>query len=491
MEDETSSSDLHEGATKSRIIELARVGEAQTTEKKNILFWAFYDAADTVFAMAIVSITLFQWGELMGLRSGFTFARSHLLVSTFLMLSNVVVAILMPILGAHSDLVGKRKPLVIILGVITIAFIPLIVVTMRFLLGLLIFLITNVVFQAANLYYESMLPFICDTNSRAKVSAFGVAFGYVGTIFAILLVFLLPRGFGDATTVDDVLNNNVAIQDIQLGWVYWMFIFAAVFYLFLLIPFFFVKENKSEKQITESFGRRTRSTFVQLGRTFKEIFKENKGMLLFLVGWFLINDAVGTVIAIMVDYLREGLGLEETTAGVILFGGILVGVAFLFIMGPVIDRKGPKFGVVITAIAWIIGIILTVLAGVTYKTVIIGNKTVIYKLRILAYFAAAVLSFGMGSVFVIGRQFILELCPPEKIGQYMGFKKISGKVSAALGPLIFSGVLSLVLPYGKTLAYQIAILSMLVFFLVGFVVILFIKNNHARYLKGERYPYKE
>jgi len=491
MEEKKSAEISHEGVEKSRIIELARVGEAKTTEKKNILFWAFYDAADTVFAMAIVSITLFQWGELMGLRAGFTFARSHLLVSTFLMLSNVVVAILMPILGAHSDLVGKRKPLVIILGAITIAFIPLIVITMRFLLGLLIFLVTNVVFQAANLYYESMLPYICDTNSRAKVSAFGVAFGYVGTIFAILLVFLLPRGFGDATVIDDVLNNVVAIEDIQLNWVYWMFIFAAVFYLLLFIPFFFVKENKSEKQITESFGRRTRSTFVQLGRTLKEIFKENKGMLLFLVGWFLINDAVGTVIAIMVDYLREGLGLEETIAGAILFGGIIVGVAFLYLMGPVIDRKGPKFGVIITAISWTIGILLTVFAGITYKTVQVGNQTIVYKLRILAYFAAAVLSFGMGSVFVIGRQYILELSPPEKIGQYMGFKKISGKISAALGPLIFSGVLSIVIPYGKTLAYQIAILSMLAFFIIGFVVVLFIKDNHARYLKGERFPYKE
>ncbi|TET28308.1 MAG: MFS transporter [Candidatus Heimdallarchaeota archaeon] len=491
MKDTTSSDDLHEGVKESRIIELARVGEAQTTEKKNILYWAFYDAADTVFAMAIISITLFQWGELMGLRAGFTFARSHLLVSTFLMLSNVVVAILMPILGAHSDLVGKRKPLVIILGVMTLALIPLIALTMRFLLGLLVFLITNVVYQAANLYYESMLPYICDTNSRAKVSAFGVAFGYVGTIFAILLYFLLPIGFGDATVVDDVLSGSVAIQDIQLNWVYWMFIFASVFYLLLFIPFFFVKENKSDVKITESFGRRTRSTFVQLGRTFKEIFKENKGMLLFLIGWFLINDAVGTCIAILVDYLREGLGLDETIAGAILFGGILVGVAFLFIMGPVIDRKGPKFGVIITAIAWTVGIILTVLSGVTYKTVVIGNITYVYKLRFLAYIAAAILSFGMGSVFVVGRQFILELCPPEKIGQYMGFKKISGKVSAAVGPLLFSGILALTLPFGKTLAYQIAILSLLVFFLIGFVIILFIKNNHAKYLKGERFPYKE
>jgi MFS family permease len=164
-------------------------------------------------------------------------------------------------------------------------------------------------------------------------------------------------------------------------------------------------------------------------------------------------------------------------------------------MGPLIDKKGPKFGIIITAIAWTVGIILTIVAGVTYKTTIVQVDGVdviyVHKLRILAYIASAILSFGMGSVFVIGRQFLLELAPPERIGQYMGFKKISGKVSAALGPLIFSGVLSAVISFGKTLAYQMAILSLLAFFLIGFAITLFIRNYHPQYLEGKRFPYKK
>ena len=473
------------------VLELARVGEAKSTDKKNIFLWAFYDAADTVFAMAIVSIALYQWGELAGMKAGMSFNRAHILVSTFLMISNLLVAILLPILGAHADIMGKRKRTVILLGTTTIILTALIPLSNRFLLGLIIFTIANIAYQAANLYYESMLPFICDTERRAKVSAFGVAFGYIGTIFAVILVFVLPMLFGDATKADDVINGLVTRENIQLNWVYWMFIFAALFYLLLAIPFFWTREKSLDSERKEPFRQKLRSTFVQLKRTIKEIFTKNREMLLFLMGWLLINDAVGTGIAILVDYLREGLGMEETIAGATLFIGIIIGILFLYIMGPIIDKRGPRFGIIITAVAWVVGICLAIIAGVTYKVEIVDHTVVLHKLRILAYFASAILSFGMGAIWVVGRQYILELAPTEKIGQYLGLKKISGKVSTAFGPLVFSSILAATMRFGKTVAYQLAITSLIGFFIIGFIFIIFIKNYHPLYLQGKRYPYSE
>ncbi len=479
MESNSSSDDISEGTKTSDVIELARVDEAKTTSKKNVLYWAFYDAADTVFAMAIISITLFQWGELAGMKEGFSFYNAHLMVSTFLMISNVLVAILMPIFGAHSDIIGRRKPIVLIFASLTIILTPLIVITRKFVLGLVIFTIANICYQAANLYYESMLPYISDTKSRAKVSAFGVAFGYLGTIVSVVLIFVLPILFGEATDADDVMKYFVSREFIELNWVFWMFIFAAIFYLLLAIPFFFTKERAAKLEKRENLGKVIRSSFVQLGRTTKEIFKENRNMVIFIFSWFLINDAIGTAIAVLVDYLREGLGFQERIAGVILIIGIIIGIGFLYLMGPTIDKRGPKFGLVITAIAWGLGIILIVLAGINSK------------IRFFVYIGSIFLSFGMGSVFIVGRQFILELSPPNKIGQYMGFKKISGKASAALGPLIFSSILASGKLLGKTIAYQLAISSLLGFFAIGVVIGLFIKNYHPLYIKGQRFPYTD
>ena len=38
---------------------------------------------------------------------------------------------------------------------------------------------------------------------------------------------------------------------------------------------------------------------------------------------------------------------------------------------------------------------------------------------------------------------IIELAPKEKFGEYFGFSKLSGKVSSALGPLLWSAVFGL------------------------------------------------
>ncbi|NHJ87590.1 MAG: MFS transporter [Asgard group archaeon] len=467
--------------TSSKILELANVCEAETTNKKNVLLWAFYDAADTIFAMAIISITLYQWGELAGMKAGFSYNNAHLLVSTFLMISNILVAILMPIFGTHADLIGRRKPMVIIFASLVIISVPFIVILgeyANYLLGLLLFSIINIFYQAGNLYYESMLPYICETKSRARVSAFGVAFGYSGTIIAALMVFVLPKIFSDATKADDVISGLVQPQNIELNFVFWMFIFTSIFFLLMGIPFLWVKESARPESEKDKFGKLVRSSFVQLGRTIKEIIQTNKDMLIFMLGWFLISDAIGTATAILVDYLREGLGFDPDISGIILFVGIIIGVSFLYLVGPLIDKKGPKFGLIVTAVTWGFGILISVLAGIHEKA------------RFLAYIGSAVLAFGMGSVWVTGRQYILELSPTNKIGQYMGFKKISGKVSAALGPVIYSSVLKVAQQgLAKTAAYQIAIISLLFFFIIGFIVTLFVKNYHPQYLTGQRYPY--
>lgn len=482
------------------IVELAKVEEETKTSWKNVLLWSFYDAADTIFAMGIISMTLYQWGELVGMKAGYAFADAHFLVSLFLMISNISLLIIMPIFGAHSDIVGKRKPFVLIFGGITIILTPLIVLTGNFMLGLIIFTVANICYQGGILYYEGMIPYISETEKRGKVSAFGIAFGFLGTIVAILLIFLLPMAFGSATIADDVIDGIIAPQDIKLNWVTWMFVFVAITYLLLAIPFLWTKEKTKEQTEKVPFGRMTKSTFTQLGRTIKEIIKENKMFLLFILVWFFINDAVGTAIAMLVDYLREGLGFPEMTSGIIMFVGLIIGISFLFIMGPIIDRKGPKLGLLITTFAFCSGIILAACAGLTYKTetILIDtgagysiSTTLIHKLTKLVYPAAILLSFGMGSVWVVGRQYTFELAPPEKIGQYIGIKSLSGKLSASFGPLIFSAVLKSTIGLGKSIGYMIAISTLMGIFLIGFLISLFIKDKHKEYLRGERFPYRK
>ena len=76
------------------------------------------------------------------------------------------------------------------------------------------------------------------------------------------------------------------------------------------------------------------------------------------------------------------------------------------------------------------------------------------------------------------RVFRLRSAPKEKFGEYMGFSKLSGKVSASLGPLIWAAVILLTEPpfYWQTKsAISLAVAVMGIIMVVGLVIILFVK----------------
>ena len=82
------------------------------------------------------------------------------------------------------------------------------------------------------------------------------------------------------------------------------------------------------------------------------------------------------------------------------------------------------------------------------------------------------------------------LAPPDKLAQYGGFQKIAGRVSAIVSPLLFSGFLMLFAPsYGTHHAYRFALGQLFVFFIIGVILLFFIRDPHRRYLAGERAPY--
>ena len=88
----------------------------------------------------------------------------------------------------------------------------------------------------------------------------------------------------------------------------------------------------------------------------------------------------------------------------------------------------------------------------------------------------------------------MELAPPKKLAQYGGFQKIAGRVSAIVSPLLFSGTIFLftgAAGMSTHIAYRFALGQLLLFFIIGVIILFFIRDPHQRYLKGERAPYKD
>jgi UMF1 family MFS transporter len=476
-----------------------------TTSKLNIMMWTTYDIANTIFSMGIVSMTVLQYGTLMGMLNGYDYGFSNFLASLVISLSTLIVAITIPVMGTVADNNGKGKPGTILFGSLTILFTGIVFLFNNVFIALFCFIAANVFYQWGNLFYDTMIPRICQDKDIGWVSAVGVALGYFGSFFAVIINLVAAKFlFGEAVTLPDNIGtispnqyDSIGVLGPKTGWIghldemWWL---CAIGFLLMALPFLLTREHSGENKITEKGLRRLIGTaFAETFDTAKEVWK-NKDMRWFVLGWFFAIDVVQTIIYIMKPAAMNGFGMDEVTATILLLVGVIFAVLLTGIAGPIADRKGPKFLAIIVCITWFIALAIPIFAD-TFAEDVELPIFLSFLPDFTLFLMAILVGFGMGAIWVVQRTMTIELAPPDKIGQYFGFSKLAGKGSSAIGILLFGSVVSIFASaqgFGSNaLAYKIGIFVLLVLFIIGFLFFLRVRDHHKEFLEGKRAPYDE
>ena len=90
------------------------------------------------------------------------------------------MAVMLPILGAMSDVTQQRKNYVVFFTIICIASTWLFIIANDLLLVLILFSISMITYQWAQVFYDSMLPGIVPPGKEAKLSSIAITIGYFG-----------------------------------------------------------------------------------------------------------------------------------------------------------------------------------------------------------------------------------------------------------------------------------------------------------------------
>ncbi len=475
--------------------------ELTKTSKLNVLTWTTYDIANTIFSMGIVSMTVLQYGTLLGMLNGYDYGFSYFIASIAVALSTLIVAITIPVMGTVADNNGKGKPGTILFGSLTILLTGMVALFNNLFIAMFLFIGANIFYQYGNLFYDTMIPRICREKDNGWVSALGVALGYFGSFFAVIFNLVAANIlFTEAVSLPDNIGtvnpeNYVSVLGPKSGWIGHlgpMWIICALGFLVMALPFLLTKEKAGKNRLKEEgLLRLLRSAVSETVETGKEIWNY-KDMRWFVIGWFFTVDAVQTVIYIMKPAAVDGFRMGETEATILLLIGVVFAVLLTGIAGPIADRKGPKFLAKITSLIWIIALAIPIFAGSFDSTVELPPYLSILP-NFSIYFMAILVGFGMGSIWVVQRTMTIELAPEGKIGKYFGFSKLAGKGSSAFGMIMFGVVISF---FSTTvgsvaLAYKIGIGLLLIIFIIGSWFFLKIKNHHEEYLSGKRAPYDE
>ncbi len=398
--------------------------------KGKIFFWTLFDFANTAFSVIIVTVIYSKYF------SNYVAGGKNWLWGLAVSISMIIAALLSPPLGAIADVSRNRKRFLLMFTLISVICTAFMFYVQKgdVLLGIVLFILANIGFEAGLVFYDAFLPNLTEKKNFGRVSGYGFAMGYVGALAVLLIIMvLLPAE-----------SSPDYIYYVRLS-----FVIAAAFFLFFSIPLFlFVSEPKLSSPVNKSA---VRIGLKKSGTTLKALFvhKEYPSISRFLLAFFLYNDAIITIIAFASIFASKIL--QMTDEQIIYFFVIVqsTAVAGSFIFGIISDHIGPKKTITITLVIWLVVVVGAFLVQNVFQFYLVGLSA----------------GLAIGSSQSSSRSLMALLTPHEREAEFFGFYDgLFGKSSAVVGPLFYGIIADLS-------NQRIAALAIGLFFLVGLIIL--------------------
>ncbi len=418
--------------------------ESLGLHKKNLRAWALYGWADCAFSATIMAAVLpIYFADVAAIHLPKHIRSAYWGYTTGIGL--LIVAVISPIIGAAADyLCAKKKffSIFLMLGVIS-SVLFYFVGEGDWKLCSILFILGNIGFGGANVFYEALLPHIANGDEVDRVSAASYGIGYLGGgIFLSLNLLLIMKSelFG-FSTIEATKLCFVAVG-------VWWFLFSLPLLFFVSEPGTLKNETSGENFIFASIKR--------IFETFREI-KKYKEVIIFLIAFWFYSDSIGTIIKMATIYGREiGIGSNDLIGALLLVH--FIGVPCAFVFGYIGSKIGPKKGITIALCFYIIICIFGF------------QMTTAFHFWILACMVALV----QGGSQALSRSLYATIIPKSRSSEFFGFFSVSSKFAGIFGPLIFGFIAELL---G---ASRYSILFLIAFFVIGIIFLNRVNVEEAR-----------
>jgi len=437
--------------------------------------WALYDFANTIFSMNVATLYFSVWliADLQASNTVYAVGNG---------ISSILVVLSVPVLGAVSDARRRRKPWVVgftiasclacaaigILGQLTLpvagaetiggtslptGWDPTIG---TFAWVLVAFIVANYTYQAAQPFYNAMLPDLVPPDERGRLSGIGTAVGYVGTIVGLLLV---------APYFNGALPLLGALPDAAMGFLRAIvpfsghagrvstFVPTALLFLLFSLPLFLFCRDHHPRAEREPIA--WRAAFADVGRTFRDA-KRYPGALALILASFLYQDAVGTIVSFMAIYAVKAMGFKQGSEITLFLVLTIPAIIGSYLIGRLVDRFGARRTLIAIIVAWIFLIVAMVVVPTQNAFWLVG--------------------LGVGLIFggvpTAERPLLLSLVPDAEAGRFFSLMLLSSRAAAVAGPLIWAATVDGLEPHvGTGVAYRAAVITVAVMFALSLLLL--------------------
>ncbi|KAA3621547.1 MAG: MFS transporter [Bacteroidetes bacterium] len=394
-------------------------------DKKRIFLWSLYDFANSI---VFINFLLYfsQWLVLDGGLSDFWY-------NTTFAVSTILLFLSAPILAGYTDKFGKRKFFLVISTFGTaICYATSVLFSFQnsniFLIALF-FLLGQYFYQLSFVFYNPLIEEISDEEHRGRVSGIGQFSNAIGQVVG--LAIMLPLS-----------GSRLAPLLPSIG-----------IFIMLSLPFIiWYKENDTLK------SEYNNSFITGFYKKLIPFFSLSMATPL-LVAFFFYNDALVTVTNNYSIYMQQVFGIPDSQKSLLLMLIVVMNAAGGLLSGWLGDKYGIEKTLKMVLVFWIIA--LPAIALTSSITIFI--------------ILTAILGLLIGSMWAISRAYMSVLLAKDNLGLGFSFYTILERFSTLVGPLTWGIIISSL--GTESSAYRIAIASMAIFVLIGFLTLTFWRKD--------------
>ena len=417
-------------------------GQILKNNKKTIRAWAFFDWANSAYAL-VISTAVFpiyfiastpDFIEIFGV----SFANSAL-YSFAVSFSYIIIAFLSPLLSGMADYGGRRMfflKMFTLIGSVACMALYFFKGVPQLWLGTSAFVLATIGFAGSIVFYNAYLPEIVTEDRYDKVSAKGYAYGYIGSV--ILLVFILamiqkPEWFN--LPQDSGLPARIGFLLVGLWW----------------IGFAQITFRNLPKDKTNSFAKGIfKKGFQEVKQVYNNL-KSEGDIKIFLASFFFYSSGVQTVIYLATVFAEKELNFDAGELILIVLILQLVAIVGAYFFAYLSDKVGNKFSLMTMLVIWV---------SICVAAYFVEGKMTFR-------FLAAMVGLVMGGIQSLSRSSYSKMINQNEgdITSYFSFYDVLYKVSIVAGTFFF-GLVEFIT---NDIRYSVLVLAL--FFIVGMILL--------------------
>lgn len=419
-------------------------------DKRTITGWAFFDWANSAYAL-VITVAIFPGYFLELTNDSVNVFGIHMSDSTLyawsISLAYLMIAALSPILSGVADYGGKKKYFLRFFTTLgALACISLVFFTGMTTLwvGVTGFILATVGFAGGIVFYNSFLPLIATEDRYDDVSAKGFSYGFIGSVILLvvnLVVIMNYEWFGFSESLKAV---PVAFVMVGLWWIG-----------FAQIPL---------RRLPEDTAPVTRENLLTKGyQEIKKVWRtvrSDANTLAFLAAFFCYNAGVQAVLFLASTFAEKVLHFDTQNLIMVVLVLQIVAVGGAWASAKLSGRKGNKFSIMVMLVIWTIICITGYFVETGYDF----------------YMLAAAVGLVMGGIQSLSRATYAKLLPEDTpdTASYFSFYDVMDKISTVVGTFTFGFVEIL------TGGMRNSVAALAVFFVASLIVLATVKIRRMK-----------